>query len=96
MYLVRDIFNTKPGKAKELVAKFKIAMPLFASIGAPPVRIMTDTVANYWTVVIESEVENLQTFFDMMRTPPPPEAAKAMEGYMDLVNGGRREIFKIE
>jgi hypothetical protein len=57
---------------------------------------MTDTVAGYWTVVCETEVEDLKTYFDMGASRPSPEAEEAMKGYMDLVNGGRREIFRIE
>jgi hypothetical protein len=96
MYLIRDIFNTKPGRAKDLVAKAKKAMPHMRAPGVHSTRVMTDTVATYWTVVCETEVENLQTYFDMGQTKPSPEAEEAMKGYMELVNGGRREIFRIE
>ena len=96
MYLIRDIFHTKPGKAKDLVAKFKKAMPLMSAPGMGETKIMTDTVAGYWTVVCHTEVESLEAYFAALRTPPPPEAQAAMDGYMDLVNGGRREVFRIE
>lgn len=97
MYLIRDIFNTKPGKAKDLVAKFKQAMPHMGAPGVHGMRVMTDTVAGYWTVVCETEVEQLQAYFDMARaSSPSPEAEEAMKGYMELVNGGHREIFRIE
>jgi len=38
MYLVRDIFTTKPGKAKDLVAKFKAMGPHLTGPGTtvPP------------------------------------------------------------
>ncbi|MDN3669465.1 hypothetical protein QWY93_08990 [Echinicola jeungdonensis] len=94
MYVVRDIFNTKPGKAKELVKKFKKSFESFKQSGFK-VRIMTDTVSTYWTVVLEIEVEDLKLYFDMARERNP-EMEKAMEGYMELVKGGRREIFKVE
>ena len=29
MYLIRELFQAKPGKAKELVKKFKLAVPYF-------------------------------------------------------------------
>src|SRR5712692_5337499 len=96
MFVIRDIFNTKPGRAKDLVAKMKKALPLMHAPGAQSARVMTDTVAGYWTVVCETEVEDLKTYFDMGSRPPSPEAEEAMKGYMDLVNGGRREIFRIE
>jgi len=96
MFLIRDIFNTKPGRAKDLVAKVKQAMPHMRAPGVHGTRVMTDTVAGYWTVVCETEVEDLKTYFDLGQTKPSPEAEEAMKGYMELVNGGHREIFRIE
>lgn len=96
MFLIRDVFNTKPGKAKDFVAKVKKAMPHMDAPGLS-MRVMTDTVGGYWTVVCETEVEELQTYFDAARPESQkPEAEEAMKGYMDLVNGGYREIFRIE
>jgi hypothetical protein len=66
-------------------------------MGMKNMRVMTDTVANYWTVVAESDVESLDHYFEMARSERDhPEIAAAMQGYMDLVKGGRREIFRIE
>jgi heme-degrading monooxygenase HmoA len=97
MYLIRDVFNTKPGRAKDLVAKFKQAMPHMRAPGVRGMRVMTDTVADYWTVVVETEVEDLQAYFDMDSTmPASPELEETMKGYKELVNGGHREIFRIE
>ncbi len=98
MFLVRNVFHAKPGKAKELVAIFKKAAPLLESTGVPKVtRVLTDTVATFWTVVIESEVEDLNAYMDLAGAiSKKPEIGEAMKGYMDLVSGGHREIFRIE
>ena len=97
MYLVRDIFHAKPGKAKDLVAKFKQLEPYMKEMGMKGMRVMTDAVADYWTVVAESEVESLDEYFDMGRRERGNEKmGEIMQGYMDLVEGGRREVFKIE
>jgi hypothetical protein len=97
MYLVRDIFNAKPGKAKDLVAKFKQIEPYMKEMGMKGMRVMTDAVADYWTVVAESEVESLDEYFDMGRRERGNEKmGEIMQGYMDLVEGGRREVFRIE
>jgi hypothetical protein len=95
MYLVRDIFTAKPGKAKELVAKFKESAPYLIEMGAKNPRVLTDAVAGYWTVVTESETESLDAYFDLTRRGHP-ELGRIMQGYMDLVEGGRREVFRIE
>lgn len=94
MYIVREVFQTKPGKAKDLVAKFKKAMPAMQKMGFKS-RVMTDAVATYWTVIVESETEDLGEFFKAAQQRNP-EMQQAMEGYMDLVTGGHREIWKVE
>ena len=96
MYLVRNVFNCKPGKAKELVAKFKVAEKYFLKEGIIRSRVMTDIVSGFWTVVTEFEVPNLATWDKMSGTTSNPEVRDAMKDYMTLVDGGYREIFKIE
>jgi len=63
---------------------------------------MTDFCGErYWTIVYEVEVPNLQAIEDMMEGKGmSPEVGKQfeilMEGYHDLIDHGRREIYKIE
>jgi hypothetical protein len=63
---------------------------------------MTDFCAErYWTVVGEMEVTDLAAFEKMMADPQgSPEDLKQfeeiMKGYHDLVDYGRREIYKLE
>jgi hypothetical protein len=98
MYLTRDVFRTKPGKAKELVKKFKLAAPFMESYGLKKSKIMTDISGEFWTVIIESEIPDLNEFAKDIRGlgKPMPEIEKIMEGYHDLVVSGYREIFLIE
>jgi CobQ-like glutamine amidotransferase family enzyme len=96
MYLVRDTFNCKPGKAKELVKKFKQTIPFMEVQHLKNVRIMTDVVSNYWTVVLEGEVENLAAFENHRGFTSQEKVKEIMASYMDLVGGGKREIFQIE
>jgi len=97
MYLIRDVFQAKPGKAKELVSKFKQTNQLMTSVGYNNTRIMTDFIADYWTVVLQIEVEDLDTYMKQIRTfTSQPDVAEIMKGYMDLVYRGKREIYKIE
>jgi hypothetical protein len=97
MFIVRDVFNCKPGKAKDLAEKFTKAiasMPKDDRFRNP--RVMVDAVAEYWTVVLEAEVETLADFEQNMRDfGNRAEVREALAGYMDLVNGGRREIYRI-
>lgn len=59
-------------------------------------RLLTDVVASYWTVVMESEVENLSVFENTAGFTSRPEVKEIMKDYMNLVEKGYREIYKIE
>lgn len=102
MYLVRDIFNCKSGKVRPMVDKFIAMGKLSEKLGMPRMRVMTDFCAEqYWTVVSEMEVPNLQAFEDMMSNPQGSaedmkQFEEIMKGYHELVDHGRREIYKIE
>ena len=101
MYLIREIFHCKPGKVRPLVEKFLAMSKLNTKLGMPPMRIMTDFCGEqYWTLVAEMEVADLGTFEKMMAMTPSSEEAKQfeeiMKGYHDLIDHGKREIYKIE
>jgi len=97
MYVIRDVFQTKPGQAKALVNIFKNAATFMQSMGVKQTRILTDTVSSYWTVVLEIEVDTMEEYFQQLEgRKSNKEMADAMKGYMDLVTGGHREIFKVE
>lgn len=97
MYLIRDVFRARPGKAKNLVNAFKQAAPFMEAEGFSNIKIMTDTVANYWTVVLQTECESLDVYEKNARGfSSKPQVSEIMKGYMDFVEGGHREIFKIE
>ena len=101
MYLIREVFYCKPGKVRPLVEKFLAMGKLNAKFGMPPMKIMTDFCAEqYWTVVSEMEVKDHAAFENMMSTPQNADEMKQyeelMKGYHDLVDHGKREIYKIE
>ena len=102
MLLIRDIMYCKPGKVRPLLEKFKTMDKLGRKIGFPPMRIMTDVSAErYWTLVSEMEVESFSAFEKMMsgegqNENDMKEFETVMKGYHDLVEYGRREIYKVE
>jgi len=102
MLLVREVFHCKPGKVRALVEKFTAMNKLQEKAGLGKMRIMTDFCAErYWTVVSEMEVADLQSFEKMMSSPQgSAEDLKKfedlMKGYHDLVDHGKREIYKLE
>lgn len=99
MLMIRDLMYCKPGKVRALVDKFKAMQGLSQRLGVPKARIYTDVSAEqFWTVVSEIEVENLEAFMKMGEGDPAvmKEMEKIMEGYHDLVDRGRREIYTVE
>ena len=102
MLLVREIMYCKPGKVRPLVDKFLAMSKLGEKMGMPKMKVMTDFSAErYWTVVSEMEVPSLEAFEKMFQGQGQSEQdmkefENIMKGYHDLVDLGRREIYKLE
>lgn len=102
MFLVREIMYCKPGKVRPLVEKFLEMSKLSQKVGMPKMRVMTDFCAErYWTLVAEMEVASMADFERMMAgtgqsAEDMKEFENLMKGYHDVVEYGRREIYKIE
>jgi hypothetical protein len=104
MFLIRETMYCKPGKVRPLVEKFLAMSALSARMGMPKMRVLTDFSGDrYWMAVTEMEVATIQEFETMMSGGGPQgskedmkEMEKIMSGYHDLVDHGKREIFKIE
>jgi hypothetical protein len=102
VFLIREIMYCKPGKVRPMVDKFLKMSKINEQAGLGKMRVMTDfSGERYWTIVSEFEVPSMQAFEAMMKgegmTPKmTKEFEKIMEGYHDLVEWGRREIFKVE
>jgi hypothetical protein len=105
MLLIREIMYCKPGKVRPMVEKTVAMAKLMEKSGMGKMRVMTDFSAErYWTIVSDFEVESLDAFEKMMSgagaSAQDAETNKQMEelmkGYHDLVDYGRREIYKLE
>ncbi len=98
MYLIRDIMYCKPGKVNAMVDKFRALGKVMKKMGYGKLRVLTDVSAErYWTVVAEVETGNLDEYAEISRkTMKDKGLQKAMKGYHDLIDQGRREIYKIE
>ena len=102
MLLIRDIFHCKPGKVRPLLEKFHAMDRLMQAAGMGKSRMLTDfSGERFWTLVSEFEVPSMADFEKMMAGEGMSEEdnkafEKVMEGYHELIDHGRREIFKIE
>jgi hypothetical protein len=81
-----------------MVEKFLALAKISEKMGFGGMRVMTDVTAErYWTVVSEMEVTNLEEYTETTRrSMEVKEIQEIMKGYHDLVDHGRREIYKIE
>jgi hypothetical protein len=102
MLMIRELMYCKPGKVRPMVEKFLAMSRISEAAGQGKMRVMTDFCAErYWTIVCEFEVESMQAFEAMMRgegqsAEAMKEMERLMEGYHDLVEFGRREVYRIE
>jgi hypothetical protein len=98
MFLVRDIMFCKPGHARPMVEKFRKLSKVMQQMGMGPMRVMTDFSAErFWTVIAETEVADLAEYTKQSRqASEAKETREIMQGYHDIVESGRREIYVIE
>jgi hypothetical protein len=98
MYVIREVLHCKPGKVRQMVEKFKGISTALKDMGQEPLRLLTDVTGEpFWTIVAEAKVDKIEDFFAMEHTLMANERLrKTMADYHELVENGRREIFRIE
>jgi hypothetical protein len=92
MLVVREVFVAKPGMAS------KLARVLCDAVGGGPdrVRVMTDLIGQFNSVVMETEVDSLQTFEQRMKQYQADQQIRSkMAGYTEMYLEGRREIYEV-
>ena len=92
MIVIRETFRDRAGMASRLAQLLSDAL-----LGSPDrTRILTDVVGPFNTVVIETEVDSLDTFEKRMEQySRDAEIRTKMAGYTDLYIEGRREIYRV-
>ena len=102
MLIIREVMHCKPGKVRPMVEKALQMSKAMEKAGQGRMRVLTDVAGErYWTVTMEFETNSLQDFEAMMSGQGQnAEAMKEMDGimkgYHELVDIGRREIYKVE
>lgn len=93
MIVVRETFTAKPGCASKLAAQLKGAMEAVLPGRA---RVLTDLVGSFNTVVMEMTAASLSEFeADFSRVTNDPALRARMQGYTDLYQTGRREVYRV-
>ena len=98
MYVIREVMHCKPGKVRAMADKFRAISGALQEIGMPPLRLLTDVTGEpFWTVVAEAQVEKIDDFFVLEKQLMANEKLRSvMADYHDLVENGRREIYRVE
>jgi len=93
MFVVRETFIAKPGKASQLAKLFKEVM---SDMPRMKPRISTDFIANFNTVVLETEASDLGEFEKTMQEYMSRQDLRdKMKGYTEMYQEGKREVFKV-
>jgi len=98
MYVIREVLHCRPGKVRQMVDKFRGISIALKDLGHEPLRLLTDVTGEpFWTIVAEAKVERIEDFFSIEQTLMANETLrKTMADYHELVENGRREIYRIE
>lgn len=98
MYVIREILHCKPGRVRQMSEKFRQISAVLKEMGHEPLRLLTDVSGEpFWTLIAEVKVENIDDFFGMEQTlMAHPTLQTTMADYHELVDSGRREIYRIE
>ena len=98
MYVIREVLHCKPGKIRQMIDKFRAISTALEGMGAPPLRVLTDVTGEpFWTLVAEAQVETIDDFFVIEQQLMANDTLRtAMADYHDLVDRGRREIYRLE
>jgi hypothetical protein len=98
MYVIREVLNCKPGKVRPMLEKFRAISSALEERGHEPFRLLTDVTGEpFWTLVAEARAERIDDFFAMEETLMADENLRSvMADYHDLVESGRREIYRVE
>lgn len=78
--------------------KFRAISVALTEMGHPPMRLLTDVTGEpFWTIVAEVQVEQIDDFFVVERKlTANPGVRQVMADYHDLVESGRRNIYRVE
>jgi len=97
VYIIREVLNCKPGKVRPLIDRFRTLSAALEKTGRPPLRLLTDVSGEpFWTLIAEVSVQTVDEFFSVEESLMADEGVRsAMAGYHELVERGKREIYRV-
>jgi hypothetical protein len=92
---VGDIFQLESGKAKEGIDLLVQGQESLKRAGYPVDRLLADVTGEYYTLVMESRLENLNQLEESLgKTRELREWQEVYRRFVPLVRSGRREVFR--
>ena len=96
MIVVREVFQLHYGKYREAIAIVKEMFKAGSDSGGSQPRLLTDAVGRYYTLIMESEYQDLAAFEKSMAEEMGGEGMRELnDRFVPLVMEGRREIFRV-
>jgi hypothetical protein len=98
MIIVRNVFRLKFGHTRDAVTAWKgmAALATRLQFGASNLRLLTDAVGPFYTVVFELTFEDLSTYErETKQMMANPEWGEAYRQITPHVESGYREIFNV-
>jgi hypothetical protein len=96
MIIVRNVFRLKFGTAREARELWEEGEPLVARAMRGPVRLMTDLVGPFYTLVMESTHASLAAYESAVGSGmADPEWKTWYNRFVPLVESGYREVFSL-
>ena len=98
MYMVRDVFNCKRGRALEIADDMKAWQRWLINTGNHTGKVYAGMSGRFDTVVLEFEVESLDEYYVMERglyIDPDPDTARLTGHLNEATISGYREIFEV-
>ncbi len=95
MIIVRDVFQLRFGMAREAIGLWQEGIGFIRAVpGVTDVRLLTDLVGPYYTLVLESGHQSLAGLYEEMRGSTQDPKWRAWYGrFTPLVDRGHRELF---
>jgi hypothetical protein len=96
MIVIRNIFQIKAGAMKQAIALGKENRTLIERAGFTGMRVLTDVVGDFYTLVLEIECASLQEFErGIGESFASAEWQAWYQRFTPLVQSGRREILQV-
>ena len=96
MYMIRNVFQAKRGRAPDLIEIFKTVNNMFSSMGNTTGKIYVDYTGEFDTLAFQFETESTDQFFTMERGLfTNPDTIPLMARLNECTMGGHRQICEV-